>query len=205
MMPTRNLHMATRTIHRRNPAGTRARILEAAKLRFSMENYESVGVRDIAGDAGVDAALVNRYFGSKQELFAEVIAGVFRLDRMLPANPGLNRLGSFIARDLMSTNDGCHWSEGCDPLQLLLRSAASPTASSVVSAGFHTEFVAPLAKLLGGTDARLRAAMIVAYIIGFGTMRVAMKSPAIKPRDTRKAVAILGAAIQACVDPPPGK
>jgi AcrR family transcriptional regulator len=192
----------TRTRKTRDPSGTRARILAAAKARFSTHNYESVGVREIAGDAGVDAALVNRYFGSKDKLFAEVIAGVFRLDRMLPQVPDLKQLGAFIAHDLMSSSDGCRWSDGCDPLQLLLRSAASETASTVVSAGFHDEFVAPLAKLIGGADARLRAAMIVAYIIGFGTMRVAMNSPAIKPQDTRKAEAILGAAIQACVNRP---
>jgi AcrR family transcriptional regulator len=193
----------TRTRKARDPSGTRARILVAARVRFSTHNFESVGVRDIAGDAGVDAALVNRYFGSKEKLFAEVIAGVFSLESLLAGDPGLKNLGASIARDMMSASDGCHWSEGCDPLQLLLRSAASETASSVVSAGFHREFVAPLAKLIGGSNARLRAALICAYIVGFGTMRVAMQSPAIRKQDTRQAIALLGAAIQTCVDGPP--
>jgi len=61
----------------RDAAGTRARILEAAKLRFCQRSYEQVGVREIAADANVDAALVNRYFGTKEELFAEISKGVF--------------------------------------------------------------------------------------------------------------------------------
>ncbi len=31
-------------------------------------------MREIAGNAGVTAMLVNRYFGSKEQLFAEVVA-----------------------------------------------------------------------------------------------------------------------------------
>ena len=74
--------------------GTRARILAAARIRFSSNNYESVGTRDIAADAGVDAALVNRYFGSKEKLFLEVIEGGFRVDEHLSDN--LDELGAHL-------------------------------------------------------------------------------------------------------------
>src|SRR5690606_34391291 len=57
-----------------NAAATRATILQAAKARCIEESYDRGGVRDIAGDAGVDAALISRYFGSKEELFAELLA-----------------------------------------------------------------------------------------------------------------------------------
>jgi len=36
-------------------------------------SYGGVGVREIAQGAGVTAMLVNRYFGSKEQLFAEVV------------------------------------------------------------------------------------------------------------------------------------
>jgi AcrR family transcriptional regulator len=192
--------MLAKTKRSRNSEDTRARILKAAKIRFSIDNYDHVGVRDIAADAGVDAAMVNRYFGSKEKLFMEAIIGVFRLDKHLPEKPSLDKLGSQIAADLMSEDDCCKWNDDCDPLQLLLRSAVSPTASSAVSEVFHNEFVLPLAKLIGGPNAKLRAAVICAYAIGFGTMRVIMKSRAIKPKDTKMAAALLAKSIQACVD-----
>ena len=58
-------------------AATRAAIFEAATRRFAYQGYEHAGVREIAADAGVDAAMVNRYFGSKEGLFAEVVEHAF--------------------------------------------------------------------------------------------------------------------------------
>src|SRR3546814_13123254 len=59
----------------RNAAATRHAILLAATGRFLQDSYESVGLRDIARDAGIDVALVIRYFGSKEDLFAQVLRG----------------------------------------------------------------------------------------------------------------------------------
>src|SRR3546814_4650837 len=59
----------------RNAAATRHAILLAATGRFLQDSYECVGLRDIARDAGIDVALVSRYFGSKEELFAQVLRG----------------------------------------------------------------------------------------------------------------------------------
>ena len=57
----------------RNAAVTRDTILVAARERFSRHSYDDVGVRDVAGDAGVDASLISRYFGSKEDLFAAAL------------------------------------------------------------------------------------------------------------------------------------
>jgi AcrR family transcriptional regulator len=59
---------------RRDAAATRAAILESAHRAFVRAGYDGAGVREIAHGAGVTAMLVNRYFGSKEQLFAEVIA-----------------------------------------------------------------------------------------------------------------------------------
>jgi AcrR family transcriptional regulator len=41
---------------------------------FAKSGYAGAGVREIAQGAGVTAMLVNRYFGSKEQLFAEAVA-----------------------------------------------------------------------------------------------------------------------------------
>src|SRR5258707_2848027 len=46
----------------------RQAILAAARLEFSQRGYEGATIRRIAQAAGVDAALVHHYFGSKDEL-----------------------------------------------------------------------------------------------------------------------------------------
>src|SRR6202451_3327699 len=52
---------------------TEARILDAATQVFFAAGYERTTIRAVASAAGVDAALVMHYFGSKQELFRRVI------------------------------------------------------------------------------------------------------------------------------------
>ena len=59
---------------RRNAAATREAILASARRAFARAGYDGAGVREIAAGAGVTAMLVNRYFGSKEQLFAEAIA-----------------------------------------------------------------------------------------------------------------------------------
>ena len=61
------------SVKKRNPIATRAAILDAARDRFLRESYDSVGLRDIAARAGVDVALIGRYFGGKEGLFREVL------------------------------------------------------------------------------------------------------------------------------------
>jgi AcrR family transcriptional regulator len=52
----------------------RARILAAARRQFSESGYDGATIRGIAAAAGVDPALVTRYFRSKELLFREATA-----------------------------------------------------------------------------------------------------------------------------------
>src|SRR3954463_3784932 len=65
---------------KRNAEATRAAILAAGKSHFARSGYEGAYLRDIAADAGVDAALINRYFGGKESLFAEALKDSIRPD-----------------------------------------------------------------------------------------------------------------------------
>lgn len=48
---------------------TRRALVRAARRRFATEGYRATTVRQIASDAGVNVALINRYFVSKEGLF----------------------------------------------------------------------------------------------------------------------------------------
>lgn len=52
---------------------TRDRILDAAERLFAMRGFHGVSVREITSEAGVDVALVNYHFGSKMDLYTEVL------------------------------------------------------------------------------------------------------------------------------------
>jgi AcrR family transcriptional regulator len=52
---------------------TRERILVSARELFARNGIDKTSIRAIAADAGVDAALVHHYFGTKTQLFAAAI------------------------------------------------------------------------------------------------------------------------------------
>ena len=59
-----------RSGRRGGDSGTREAILAAARTRFGDYGYDGATIRGIAADAGVDAALVHHFFGTKERLFA---------------------------------------------------------------------------------------------------------------------------------------
>ena len=63
-----------RSGRRPGPSTTREEIAEAARRQFAELGYDRATLRGIAGEAGVDAALVVRFYGSKDALFREVMA-----------------------------------------------------------------------------------------------------------------------------------
>ena len=155
----------------RNAAATRDAILAAARRRFLDDSYEAVGLRDIAGDAGVDVALVGRYFGGKEELFKAVLRG---------ADPGKFRsvsraaeLPEFLA-GLATAPHAPGDREHVDRLILILRSASSPTAAGIVRDSFSENVLGPLTALIDGPDAELRASLLLAVLIGTTVLETIM-------------------------------
>jgi hypothetical protein len=77
------------------------------------------------------------------------------------------------------------------------------TQSSGFATSAHTAgavpTILPLAKLLGGRDSELRAALIASYVLGLATMRHGLESPSLEGPARRKAAAIVAKAIQSCV------
>ena len=65
---------AKRSGRRPGPTTTREAIAEAARRQFAELGYDRATLRGIAAEAGVDAALVMRFYGSKDALFLEVMA-----------------------------------------------------------------------------------------------------------------------------------
>src|SRR4051812_17039191 len=63
-----------RSGRRPGPSTTRDGIADAARRQFAELGYDRATVRGIASEAGVDAALVMRFYGSKESLFREVMA-----------------------------------------------------------------------------------------------------------------------------------
>ncbi|MCB1387877.1 MAG: TetR family transcriptional regulator [Rhodobacteraceae bacterium] len=73
---------------RANGNRTRARILDAAERLFGAHGFDAISLREITDSAGVTLALASYHFGTKENLFEEVVsrrAGILsrlRTDRL---------------------------------------------------------------------------------------------------------------------------
>jgi AcrR family transcriptional regulator len=113
---------------RRDAAGTRRLLVHAAGRRFATDGYAATTVRDIADDAGVNVALINRYFTSKEGLFAACLVGaVDDLGRTVAEDVTLAQIPRAIAGQLA----GPHTAKHPNQLLLLLRSSGDPRAERI--------------------------------------------------------------------------
>ncbi|BBD41146.1 TetR family transcriptional regulator (plasmid) [Aminobacter sp. Y103A] len=109
---------------------TRAAILEAARELFMEFGYQAATVRDVAHRASIDPAMVIRYFGSKEELFAR--AASIRLNVPQLQVVDSQAIGETLVRHFLNLWEGPESSCG---MAVLLRSAASNEFAAEKNAG----------------------------------------------------------------------
>jgi AcrR family transcriptional regulator len=193
-MPERRVNATPK--RRRDAAATRQAILEAATRRFAAQGYERAGVREIAADAGVTAALVNRYFGSKEGLFAEAIRNALDMGHLLEGQRG--DLANHLARVMVYGQEDSR-DRGYTPLLLLLHSAADPGALKLFRRDLDRTELPPLAKQIGGDDSAVRAVMVMAQLTGFAIMYHMLRPKAFANARGEELVTLLSAALAACI------
>ncbi len=150
----------------RNAAATRQAILDAASRRFTAESYDQVGMRDIAKDVGVDPALISRYFGSKEDLFRNVIDGCGAGSDITEGDRAT--FGERMAHELVygeRKESKLAW------LLLMLRSASSPKATEVIHRASSEAFLEPFTEWMGGEDAAIRVRIAAGLMMGLSVSR----------------------------------
>lgn len=177
----------------RNAAVTREAILRAARGRFLQDGYDQAGVRGIAGDVGVDAALICRYFGSKERLFAEVLASTSR-DPMEVLGGDRATFGARVARAMLDPSERAP--ERLAFIQLVTRSSASTTASGVVRRHIAAQFMTPFTAWLGGERAEEKAWLTACVLMGV----VLLGGIQDRPPDAEQAIERLARVLQGIVD-----
>ncbi|BBH70978.1 TetR family transcriptional regulator [Actinoplanes sp. OR16] len=110
------------TPRRRDAAATRQLLLDAARRRFAADGYTATSVRDIATEAGVNVALISRYFESKEGLFRACLRGTVDELKQTTFEGG--------PRDLAARMAGGH-DKAPHQLLLLLRSSGDETAERI--------------------------------------------------------------------------
>jgi AcrR family transcriptional regulator len=164
-----------RTGRRPGPSGTRERIIAAAADRFAAAGYETTSMRQVAADAGVDPALVRRFYGTKERLFTEVAAALIgpeaALAAVLEGPPG--QAGERLARYFLGLLGEV---QRPGPLLGLIRSAVtSEHAAGVLRAFLAGRLHGAIAGTLRADHADLRAALVASQLVGLAVTRYAVR------------------------------
>jgi AcrR family transcriptional regulator len=154
---------------------TKATLLEAARTVFIERGYEGATVRSIAAKAGVDAAMVNHWFGSKENLFTKAVLQVpidptTLVERLLDGAP--EGIGERIVRTFLTVWDAT----GGGPFAALIRSVTShEEVAKVLREFFLNNVFRRLASELGADQVELRATLCASQVIGMGMVRYVVK------------------------------
>jgi AcrR family transcriptional regulator len=177
---------------RRPAAETKATILAAARVRFAKDGYEKATIRSVAADAHIDPAMVMRYFGSKEGLFASAAEFDLRL-------PDLSRiprdqLGETLIRHFLE-----RWHDD-DVLQALLRTAVTNEAAAE---RMREIFGAQLGPIITGVvtpeatpGVEVRAALVASQVLGMALCRYILVLPPAAAMSDEDVIEKLGPTLQ---------
>jgi AcrR family transcriptional regulator len=129
-------------------SGTREAILAAARERFAAHGYDRTRIRDVATDAGVDAALVHYFFKSKDGLFVAAMELPFRPAEVIAPvlAEGVDGLGERLVRRMLTM-----WDENRPALLAIVRGAgAHPEAALALREFVLSEIVGRITATLDG-------------------------------------------------------
>jgi AcrR family transcriptional regulator len=175
---------------RRSSAETKAAILAAARERFGAGGYERATIRAIAADAAIDPAMVMRYFGSKEKLFAAAADFDLRLPDLL-GSPR-DQVGRLLAAHFTD-----RW-ESDDVLMVLLRTGVTnEDAAERMRAVFAGQLAPTVARLSGDpAGAAVRAGLAASQVLGMALCRYVLRLPPVVAMTPEEIVDWLGPTLQ---------
>ncbi|MEN8655004.1 TetR family transcriptional regulator [Streptomyces sp. 21So2-11] len=176
--------------------GARERILQAARAEFSERGYDKTSMRGIAKAAGVDAALVHHYFGTKDDVFAAAIEMSFEPALVLPSiiGQGPDGIGERLARYFIGV-----WENPATraPLLAVVRSAlTNETAAKVLRTFVLRRLLERIAADLDVPNPTFRAELAASHMIGIAILRYVVKVEPMASVDTEEIVAMVAPTLQ---------
>ncbi|MFD0200763.1 MULTISPECIES: TetR/AcrR family transcriptional regulator [Saccharothrix] len=154
---------------------TKAALLTAAREVFVERGYEGATVRSIAARAGVDAAMVNHWFGGKEGLFAKAVLQVpvdpnELVERLLDGPD--EEIGERIVRNFIGIWDPI----GGGQFAAMVRSVTAQSQVADVLRGFFVQtLIKRVVMHLGVSDPELRATLVASQIFGMGMVRYVVR------------------------------
>ncbi len=176
-------------------------VLDAARAAFHARGYVRTSMKGVAAAAGVAPEVVNRYWNSKESLFAAAMQLPFDPASAMPqlVAPGLDGMGERLTRatlDLLADEQSRN-----DFIALFQAGASATKAARGMQDFIERSMVDRLVRTLGVPDARLRVNLIMSYLIGIGTTRYIVRIEPIASMPEDDLVKLVAPTIQNWLDP----
>jgi AcrR family transcriptional regulator len=172
----------------RRSDATKEAIRTAARERFAADGYERATIRAIAADVGIDPAMVMRYFGNKEKLFAAAA----EFDLRLPDLTGLpaGEIGTRLAKHVLD-----RW-DGDETLMALLRAAVTNPAAAERMREIFAAQLGPAVLAIAPGDVPARAGLVATQVLGLVLTRYVLRLPPVVAMERDTLVAWLGPILQ---------
>jgi AcrR family transcriptional regulator len=174
---------------------TRATILDAARSAFAEKGLGGTTIRSVASAAGVDAALVHHYFGTKDDLFLAAME--------LPMDPrqvlapaiagGPDGAGERLLRAFLSMWDDPEISPS---LIGIVRSALQPGGERLITQGFVPVVLLPVGEALGLDRPEVRMPLVISQAAGLILTRYVVRLEPIASMPAEQVVATYAPVVQ---------
>ena len=184
-----------RTGRRPGPVRTKEKILTAARSHFGRAGYERATLRRIAAMAGVDAALIPHYFGSKEGVFLAAVEFPVDPAEFIPRllAPGLEGLGERLVLFFLETWDS---PAGASLLGLIRSVVSNDLAADLLREFVTREVLGRLAVAIELDQPRLRASLVATQLVGLAMLRYVVKVEALKSAGREELARWMGPSIQ---------
>lgn len=175
---------------------TRRRILLAARQHFAEVGYERATIRRIAETAQADKASVIKHFGNKQELFRQAV--LFRIDLAQETSDDPGQTAENYLRGMLE-----RWAANPhSPMAVLVRASMTSTeAADLLREQVTREAIDHVAVSIDRPDARLRAGMFAAFMMGLATHRYLLNMPDLASADLEDIVRVAAPIIRRLIAP----
>lgn len=153
---------------------TRAAILTSARARFAAHGFAGTTIRAVAGDAGVDAALVHHYFGTKDDLFVAALEVPVDPRRVIAPIVGEGPDGA--AERFLGVFLGVWEDPELQPsLVAFMRGVLDPGGSRLLSEGFVPVVLLPVGRALGIDRPDHRMTLVASQMLGLILLRYVLR------------------------------
>jgi AcrR family transcriptional regulator len=173
---------------------TREQILDAARRLFAEQGYDGATVRGIAAEAGVNAALLHHFYGTKQQLFVAAMNLPVDPAELLPqilAGPP-ESVGERLVRAVLAI-----WRvpEQRAPFLALIRSVATNEQAGAMMRQFVDRALFTKVAAARGIPP-MRVAAAAAQLMGLMLLRYVVGIPALADADDEELVRLVAPTIQ---------